>query len=52
MYISQPCARRAHRNPPSDIYSPNVGKKYPIQIYILKKILFLTPRPKGTQKPS
>ena len=52
MYISRPCARRAHRNPPSDLYSPNVGNKYPIQIYILKNLLFLTPRPKGAQKTS
>ena len=39
-----PCARRAHRNPPSDIYSPNVGNKYPIQIYIFKNVHFQTLR--------
>ena len=26
MYISQPCARRAHRNPPSDIYRVSLKK--------------------------
>ena len=33
-HITQPCARRAHRNPPTNIYSPNVGSLYPIQVYI------------------
>ena len=33
-HIPQPCARRAHRNPPTNIYSPNVGSLYPIQVYI------------------
>ena len=32
--LSQPSARRAHRNPPTVIYPPNVGRKYPIQIYL------------------
>ena len=30
--IPQPCARRAHRNPPNDVHSPNVGRIYPIPI--------------------
>ena len=29
IYIPQPWARRAHRIPPTDIYSPNVGSIYP-----------------------
>ena len=33
-HIPQPCARRAHRNPPTNIHSPNVGSLYPIQVYI------------------
>ena len=32
--LSQPSARRAHRHPPTVIYPPNVGRKYPIQIYL------------------
>ena len=32
MNIPQPCARRAHRNPPNDVHSPNVGRIYPIPI--------------------
>ena len=30
MYISQPCARRAPRNPPKYIYFQSVGSIYPI----------------------
>ena len=58
MYISQPCARRAPRNPPKLHKFPNVGSIYPIkyanspnrnpQNYILSPTL----RPKGAQKPS
>ena len=33
-HVSQPSARRAHRHPPTVIYPPNVGRKYPIQIYL------------------
>ena len=33
-HIPQPCARRAHRNPPTDIHSRNVGSLYPILIYL------------------
>ena len=38
MYIPQPCAQRAHRNPPTDIYSRNVGSLYPIPIYLYYKM--------------
>ena len=31
-------ARRAHRNTPTDIYYPNVGSIYPMQIYILPNV--------------
>ena len=31
-YIPQPSARRAYRNPPTYIYSPIVGRIYPIPI--------------------
>jgi len=34
MYILQPCARRAHRNPPTYIHPPSVGIIYPIPTYI------------------
>merc|ERR1712088_569763 len=34
MYIPQPCARRAHRNPPTYIHPPIVGMIYPIPTYI------------------
>ena len=34
--MTQPCARRAHRHPPSEQHPTNVGKIYPIQIYIRK----------------
>merc|ERR1712001_562959 len=37
-HIPQPCARRAHRNPPTDIHSRNVGSLYPIPIYLYYKI--------------
>ena len=33
-HLSQPSARRAHRHPPTVIYPPNVGRIYPIQIYL------------------
>ena len=32
MYIPQPCARRAHRNLSTGIYSPNVCSLYPIHM--------------------
>ena len=35
-HIPQPCARRAHRNLPTDIHSPNVGSLYPIPILLLE----------------
>ena len=47
MYIPKLCARRAHRNPSTDVYSPNVGSIYPIQIYTLQNVHSLTLRPKG-----
>ena len=34
MYIPQPCARRAHRNPPTYIHPTSVGMIYPILTYI------------------
>ena len=34
MFIPQPCARRAHRNPPTYIHPPIVGMIYPIPTYI------------------
>ena len=34
MYIQLPCARRAHRNPPTYIHPPIVGMLYPILTYI------------------
>ena len=34
MYTPQPCARRAHRNPPTYIHPPSVGMIYPISTYI------------------
>ena len=37
-HIPQPCARRAHRNPPTDIHSRNVGSLYPIPIYFYYKM--------------
>merc|ERR1712001_789088 len=37
-HIPQPCARRAHRNPPTDIHSRNVGSLYPIPIYFCYKM--------------
>ena len=37
-HINQPCAQRAHRNPSTDVYSPNVGSIYPIQIYTLQTV--------------
>ena len=37
-HITQPCARRAHRNPPTDIHSRNVGSLYPIPIYFCYKM--------------
>merc|ERR1712001_280488 len=37
-HIPQPCARRAHRNPPTNIHSPNVGSLYPIPIYLYYKM--------------
>ena len=40
IYIFQPCARKAHRNPPTDVYFPNVGSIYPMQIYILPNVHF------------
>ena len=32
--MPQPCARRAHRQPPTEQYSTIVGRIYPIQMYI------------------
>merc|ERR1712001_309317 len=37
-HIPQPCARRAHRNPPTNIHSRNVGSLYPIPIYFCYKM--------------
>ena len=31
--MPQPCARRAHRQPPTEQYSTIVGRIYPIQMY-------------------
>ena len=42
-----PAPQRAHRKPPTDIYPPNVGRIYPIQIYILQHVHSLTLGPKG-----
>ena len=43
MYIP---TRRAHRKPPTDMYSPNVGSIYPIQINIfVTKGIFRNPYP-------
>ena len=40
MYIPQLCARRAHRNPPTYIYPPNVGMIYPIPTHIFNWLIF------------
>ena len=40
MYISPPCARRAHRNPSTYIHPPSVGMIYPIPSYIFKSYIF------------
>merc|ERR1711947_18265 len=37
MFISQPCARRAHRNCPTYIHPPIVGMIYPIPTYIVRR---------------
>ena len=37
MYIPQPCAQRAHRNPATYIHPPSVGMIYPISTYIFKR---------------
>ena len=52
MHILQPRARRAHRHPPTDTFSPIVGNVYPIQMYILENAHSPTLRPKGAQTPS
>ena len=41
-YIPQPCARRAHRNPPTYIYSPIVGRIYPIPIKTSQELRMLS----------
>ena len=51
MYIPQPCARRAHRNPPADIYSPN-GSLCPILVCIIRKCTFFNPAPEGRTETS
>ena len=52
-FVSQPSAQRAHRHPLTVIYPPNVGRIYPIQIYIFNWHMFSpTQRPKGAQTPS
>ena len=51
MYIPQPCARRAQRNPTSHIDPPSVGMIYSIPTYIFKNVHSPTLRPKGAQKP-
>ena len=52
MYIPQPCARRAHRNPTTHIDPPSVGMIYSIPTYIFKNVHSPTLRPKGAQKLS
>merc|ERR1711863_191548 len=50
---AHPCARRAHRNPPTYSHPPSVGMIYPISTYIyFHKCTLQTLCPKGTQKPS
>ena len=34
-HVPQSSARRAHRHPPTVIYPPNVGRIYPVQIYVI-----------------
>ena len=34
LYMTQPCARRAHRHPPSEQHPTIVGRIYPIQTHI------------------
>ena len=45
--LSQPSARRAHRHPPTVISPPNVGRIYPIQIYLSYWHMFPNPAPEG-----
>ena len=40
MYIQLPCARRAHRNPPTYIHPPIVGMLYPILTYIYIQLTY------------
>ena len=40
MLISQPCARRAHRNSPTHIHPPSVGKIYSIPTHIFNCHIF------------
>ena len=40
MYIPQPCAQRAHRNPSTYIHPPCVGMIYPIPTYIFNWHIF------------
>ena len=49
---TQPCARRAHRNSPTNILPPSVGMIYSIPKYIFKNVHSPTLRPKGAQKLS
>ena len=46
-HLSQPSAQRAHRHPPTVIYPPNVGRIYPIQIYLSYWHMFPNPAPEG-----
>ena len=52
MYIPQPCARRAHRNPTTHIDPTSVGMIYSIPTYTFKNVHSPTLRPKGAQKLS
>ena len=52
MYIPQPCARRAHRNPPADIYSPKIWQFISNISIHNRKCTFLNPAPDGRTETS
>ena len=47
-HVSQPSARRVQRHLPTVTYPPNVGRKYPIQIYLFNWCMFPNPTPTDT----
>ena len=47
-----PKGTQSHRHPPTDIYPPIAGSKYPIQVYKLLNEYSLNPSTKGADTPS